>query len=77
MSDDELDRLLNDLAEKRDAEEAQRERIAEARIARLRDAGMTDEQIRVTGELIQELLAEQNAQFEKAITKAGLKLRRP
>lgn len=62
---DDLSRLMRDIAEKRDAERAERDRIAAERIERLRAAGMSDDQIRVACEVMQELLEEQAALWQK------------
>ncbi|KQU33553.1 hypothetical protein [Rhodococcus sp. Leaf233] len=67
MSDtaDDLSRIMREFAEKQEAEQAERDRVVEARLERLRAAGMSDEQIQVAGALIQEMLKEQADIWQK------------
>lgn len=67
MSDTEdgLSRIMREFAEKQEAEQAERDRVVEARLERLRAAGMSDEQIQVAGALIQEMLKEQAGIWQK------------
>ncbi|MFY2788471.1 hypothetical protein [Rhodococcus sp. MALMAid1271] len=75
-SNDDLTRLMQDIAEKRDARRAEEERIAAERTERLRAAGMSDDQIRVACGVMQELLDEQVALCRKEWDRAMEKVKR-
>lgn|SRR3990167_9415856 len=82
MSDteDDLSRLVDEFYEKQRAKQAEQDCVVEARLERLRAAGMSDEQIRVACALIQEMLEEQAAlwqkEWDRQMANLDLKLKR-
>lgn len=64
-SKDDLSRLVDEFYEKQRVKQAEQDRVAAERIDRLRDVGMTDDQIRAACAVMQEVLDEHTATVQK------------
>jgi len=65
MSTDAFDDLLAEMSRKR----KERDAVVVARMQKLLDAGLTEEQIATVGEVLRELIMERDKQFEAAVKK--------
>lgn len=79
-SKDDLSRLVDEFYEKQRVKQAEQDRVAAERIDRLRDVGMTDDQIRAACAVMQEMLEEQavrwQAEWDRQAAKLATKLKR-
>ena len=65
MSTDAFDDLLAEMSRKQE----ERDAVEVARMQKLLDAGLTEEQIQTVGEVFRELIMERDEQFEAAVKK--------